>query len=410
METQDQPQGSFWAARAVAFLYWTGWQAVVPFTALYATSLGAGPAAVGAILGGYSVVALLLSVPAGVLAERVGSGRMMFAGCFVGAVAALLIAAKGSLGVLVVGLTVMGLSQVMVSIGTQVETIRGAAQETMGRAMALYFFFSSTSQIAGPVVGALLVQAASYRTAFLGAGVLGVLAMLAASKPARRRIAPDRMVARPPAFEAIAEAIRHKPVARAGLLVSGMSDLIMAFWSAFFPLLLATRGYGPQAVAFYFLLRAVADTAARPVIWSLTARIAPRKALILSLVAGAASLAVMALVRSQTAISIAVVVFGGAVGMCVTLSAIDVTREFSTEAAGVGVGMRMLMSRVGIVLGPVLLGLMVEAFGYPTAFVVGAAISAGPVLLYGPRMRASLIGAAGSGVPARGGEASGREE
>jgi len=177
-----------------------------------------------------------------------------------------------------------------------------------------------------------------------------------------------------------------------------------------FPLLLFTRGYGPQAVAFYFFLRAVADTAVRPVIGTLTARISARKAVILSLVAGAGSLAVMALLRSQAAMSIAVFVFGLAVGIYVTLSAIDVTREFSTEAAGVGVGMRMLMSRVGIVLGPILLGLVVESLGYTTAFVVGAVISGGPVLLYGPQLRASFMRAARNRVPAPDGHASGREE
>jgi predicted MFS family arabinose efflux permease len=184
----------------------------------------------------------------------------------------------------------------------------------------------------------------------------------------------------------------------------------MAFWSAFFPLLLVARGYGPEAVAFYFFLRAVADTAARPVIWTLTARIAPRRALILTLVAGAASLAMMALVRSQAAMSIAVLVFGVAVGMYVTLSAIDVTREFSTEAAGLGVGMRMMMSRVGIVLGPILLGLVVESLGYSLAFVVGAAVSGAPALLYGPQFRAVFGRRSGGGAPVSGRRVSDREE
>lgn len=69
-----------------------------------------------------------MSVPAGVLAERVGSGRMMFAGCALGGISLLLIVYGGGLGALTVGLALLGLSQIMVSIGTQVEAILGSAR------------------------------------------------------------------------------------------------------------------------------------------------------------------------------------------------------------------------------------------------------------------------------------------
>ncbi|MGH7187280.1 MAG: MFS transporter, partial [Pseudomonadota bacterium] len=159
-------------ANAVGFLYWAGWQAVSPFLALYATGLGAGPATVGVILGGYHIFGLLLSIPAGVVAERWGSGRMMFIGCLLGALGPLVIVAGSGLSALTLGLVVIGIAQIAVSIGTQVETILAATPATMMRAMGLYFFYSSLSLVVGPTLGAFLVKGSNYGAAFLGAAAL----------------------------------------------------------------------------------------------------------------------------------------------------------------------------------------------------------------------------------------------
>jgi predicted MFS family arabinose efflux permease len=314
---------------------------------------------------------------------------MMFAGCVLGA-AGTLLASSGGLPTLSIGLMIVGLAQVTVSIGTQVETIHGAARQHVAHAVALYFFLSSISQIVGPGLGALLVRGADYRTAFLGAAGLAIVALLATINPARRRITPDAMVARPPALETIAEALGRRPAARAALLVSLSGDLTAAFWSTFFPLLLTTRGYGPQAVALYFSLRAITNTGVRPLIGAAIARFNPTRLMVFSLAGTALSLAAMPLLIAQISVGIAVLLFGLAGGVYTTLAAIDVATAFPAEAAGVGVGMRMLMSRIGIIVGPILLGLAVQSLGYTPAFVLGAMLCGAPALLYTAIHRRSL--------------------
>jgi DHA1 family multidrug resistance protein-like MFS transporter len=384
-------RGSSWAANAVGFLYWAGWQAVVPFLALYATSLGAGPATVGVILGGYHIFALLLSVPAGILAERWGSGRMMFIGCTLGALAPLLIIAGHSLGTLTAGLAVIGVAQVAVSIGTQVETIMASTPQTMMRAMGLYFFYSSLSLVVGPSLGGFLVHGQNYGATFLGAAVLSAMGMAAAFFPARRAPDRDAVVAAPPAMSTIVSAFRDKPTVRAALLVTLTSEMIMAFWSSFFPLLIISRGQGTEAIAFYFALRAVANTMVRPIIPLVSRRLTRARALIVAMVSVALSLAVMPLVVSRLGMGVAIVVFGFAGGFYATLLAGAVVAGFSPEAAGVATGTRMLMSRVGIMLGPITLGVLVESGGFTISFLVSAAIMAASALLYVPRPRPSAL-------------------
>ncbi len=384
-------RGSSWAANAVGFLYWAGWQAVVPFLALYATSLGAGPATVGIILGGYHVVALLLSVPAGIVAERWGSGRMMFLGCLLGALGPLLIVAGRTLATLTAGLVVIGIAQIVVSIGTQVETIMASTPQTMMRAMGLYFFYSSLSLIVGPGLGGFLVQGKNYGATFLGAAALSAVGMVAAFFPARRVPERDAVVAGPPALSTIVSAFRDKPTTRVALLVTLTTEMIMAFWSSFFPLLISSRGQGTEAIAFYFALRAVANTVVRPLIPAVSRRLTRARALIVALVGVALALAVMPVVVSGLGMSMAIVVFGFAGGFYATLLAAAVVAGFSPEAAGVATGTRMLMSRIGIILGPIMLGVLVESGGFTVSFLVGAAIMAASALLYVPRPRPSAL-------------------
>lgn len=396
-------QASIRSASAVGFLYWTGWQAVVPFVALYATALGAGAGTVGLILGGYSIVALLLSVPAGIVSEYAGSGRMMFAGCLLGALAPVLIVFGNSLGALTAGLVLIGIAQIMVSIGTQVETILGAAQRSVMQAMGVYFFFSSASQVVGPGLGALLVRGGHYGYAFAGAAAFSALGIVAALNPARR--GPIReVVARPPAIESIVATLRDKPATRAALIVTLVGDLVMSFWNTFFPLLLAARGYGATAIAVFFAVRAVSNTAVRPFIGMLTVRSSRTRTLIVSLSGFTVSLAVMPWLVSKIGMGLAVFIFGFAGGFAFTVAAAAVAAGFSPEAAGLGMGMRMLMSRIGIIVGPVLLGIVVQSFGFAAAFVACAAIAGASVLLYLPRPRPSAVRAARRRSSASGGD------
>jgi MFS family permease len=316
---------------------------------------------------------------------------MMFAGCLLGALAPALIVFRGGLFVLTAGLVLIGIAQIMVSIGTQVETILGAThsgaiQRSVFQAMGVYFFFSSASQVVGPGLGALLVRGDHYRDAFVGAAILSALGLVAALKPARR--GPVReVVARPPAIQSIRAILRERPAARAGLVVTLVGDLVMSFWNTFFPLLLTTRGYGAEAIALAFSVRAVSNTAVRPFISMITARSSRTRTLILSLGGFAASLAVMPWVASRAGVGLTVFIFGFAGGLAFTITAAAVAEEFPLEAAGLGMGTRMLMSRIGVIVGPVILGGVVQSLGFTVAFVVCAVICGASVFLYLPKTR-----------------------
>jgi MFS family permease len=238
------------------------------------------------------------------------------------------------------------------------------------------------------------VRGGHYSLTFLGAAALSVLAMLAAFGPARRTPVPDAVMARPPAFETITTTLTHKPGARAGLLVNLGAELAMAFWASFFPLLLTGRGYGPEAIAFLFGLRAVSNTGVRLVMGRITQRLSRTRALVVGLIVTGLSLVAMGVSTSVWAICVAVFIFGFAMGLYSTLAAIAVSTGFPPESAGVGVGLRMLASRIGLIVGPIVTGLVVQSLGYQVAFIASALVCASPALLYASRPKPSVLRAA----------------
>jgi MFS family permease len=386
-----------WLANLIAFLFWTGWLAASPFLSLHATALGAGPAAVGLVLGGYHIVGLVLSLPAGAASERWGSGRVMLTGCALGVAGTLALAASRGLATLAAGLVVVGLAQIMISIGTQVETIRSVPRPAVAHAIGRFFFVTSFAQILGPAIGALAVGEADYRAAFLVGAAASALGVAASVPPARRPLDVDGVLARPPALEAVASTLRDRPGIRAALLVTLAGDLLMAFWSSFYPLLLDARGYGVGAIATFFSVRAVANTAARPLMTALIARRPRTQVLVASVLVASAAIATMPFVRAPAVMGAVVLLYGLANGVFFTLAAAVVASGFPPESAGVGVGTRILMSRAGVILGPILLGLVAQSLGFVAAFLAGAGLLAAVTVLYAPRRRpprASLISSA----------------
>jgi sugar phosphate permease len=88
---------------------------------------------------------------------------------------------------------------------------------------------------------------------------------------------------------------------------------------------------------------------------------------------------------------LAILIFGFAGGLYSTLVAAAVVAGFSADAAGVATGTRMLVSRIGIILGPILLGVLVESSGFTVSFIASAAVMAVSALLYVPRPRPSAL-------------------
>jgi MFS family permease len=147
------------------------------FQPLYLQQLGANPVLIGTILGVMGVVMALAQVPAGKLADRVGSRSLMVASWTVGTAAALLMAFAKTLPVFAVGLIIYGASGFSISaMNRYIIDVRG--KFTVGRSLTLASGLYNLGAVVGPVTGGLLANKYGYQTIFFVSFVVFVISTI----------------------------------------------------------------------------------------------------------------------------------------------------------------------------------------------------------------------------------------
>ena len=368
----DDSTGSRQAANVAVFLFLSGSQAMIPFVPLYARSLGADAAAIGFILGGYHMLPLLVAIPLGSFVQRWGTRRSMALASLSGALAPLLVL-RGGVQNLVAGLLLFGVSSLTIVIAGQVETLVTVPSAHWDRAIGIFAFSTSLGLIVGPLVGGFLSELGGLRLNFYGTAALASAAALVMLRSARRRGVRVILPAPPPALEVLATLV-ERPTLFTALLCSLSSEFALSFWNAFFPLLLAGRGFSPQVIGLFFSLRGVATASIRPFLSVLTHRISRPVALIVCMAVMALTLVAMPVFDRVTALGAAVVVFGLAAGFIFPLTLALVSVGLTSESMGTGVGIRQFVTRMGQLLGTILLGVVTQAAGLQTAFVASAIV------------------------------------
>lgn len=372
--------GARHTANAAVFLFLSGSQAMIPFIPLHALSLGADPAAIGIILGGYHLLPLLLAIPLGGVIQRWGPARSLFLASLSGAGAALFMV-QGGLLYLVVGLLVFGVASLTIVIAGQVETLVTVPEADWDHAIGMFAFSTSLGLIAGPLIGGFLSKLGGVRLTFYGTIALALAAALvmlrAATLPRAKIVFPA-----PPSLAGVVTTLGRQSALTTVLLCSLSSEFALSFWNAFFPLLLAGKGLPPQVIGLFFSLRGVATASIRPLLGVITRHITRDTALVVSMATMAVTLAAMPVLDTPARLSLAVVLFGLAAGFIFPLTLALVSVGLTSESVGTGVGIRQFVTRVGQLLGPLVLGMLTQAAGLQAAFVASAVVISGSAAVF----------------------------
>ena len=137
-----------WGAGEGLFLY---------FQTLYLQEWGADPLMIGSILGGMGVAMAVMQIPAGYLADRVGSRPVMWGSWLLGTAAAWLMALANSLPLFIAGMLTYGLTSfVLAPMNSYVTAVRG--RWSPGRALTLVSAAYNLGAVIGPTIGGALAN------------------------------------------------------------------------------------------------------------------------------------------------------------------------------------------------------------------------------------------------------------
>jgi len=332
---------------------------------LYALSRGASPLVVGALMGLYSFLPMLLAVGAGRLSDRIGVRRPMLVGSCGVALGAALPWLVPSVPVLFVTTGLIGLSFMLFQVAVQHVTGAFGTPADRPRNYGLLALGYSVSGLIGPLLAGLTIDHASFGASFATLALLPLvpIAVLGRGALALPRLHP------PPAHSTpggVAVLFRNRQLRRV-FIVNGLLSMAWDLHTFFIPIYGARLGLSASMIGAIL----AAFAAATFVVRLATPWIARR------------------LTELET-LTVALFVAGGAYALFPFVSSVGPLVLLSfTLGLSLGVGQPMVMSllhsmapagRMGEAVGLRMSIINASTFAVPLVFgAVGSSIGIGPV-------------------------------
>jgi len=358
----------------------------IPVMPLFAATLGAGPAQVGTINGAFMLTAGLLSIPAGLLADRFGRKAPIIAGVTATALSSLLVTQCHLPGQMAAAYVLFGAGLAAFAPGMLSLVADVMPANRLGQAYGWYTTAIYIAMTLGPATGGYLAKVIGLRQVFVVSGGLlaGVtlLALLVLPQgPPRHKT--DLRAALNASFELL-----HNRHLLACLLATIGSCIGFGVFLTFLPLYAAQHGYDPAQVGLVFAAQAVTNVVGRVPIGRLADRVDRRRLVAVGLICLALSLAALGQVVQLPRMMGCAVVMG--VGMALTFTAIGALVAELVPAVQRGLAMGMYNSCIylGMMSGSTVMGLALKRIGYPTGFAVAGSVVLVTLLLFFPMLRA----------------------
>jgi len=361
----------------------------IPVMPLLAATLGAGPAQVGIINGAFMLTAGLLSIPAGLLADRIGRTVPIIAGISATAASSLLVTQCQQPGQIAAAYVLFGVGLAAFAPGMLSLVADVMPPQRLGQAYGWYTTAIYIAMTLGPASGGYLAKTIGLREVFLVSGSLlaavTVLALFVLPKgPPRHKT--DLHAALSASFELL-----HHHRLLACLLATVGSCIGFGVFLTFLPLYAAGKGYDPAHVGLIFAAQAITNVVGRVPIGALSDRVDRRWLVTVGLLFLAIALAVLGQLTTLPHLMACAVVMG--VGMALTFTAIGALIAELVPAVQRGLAMGMYNSCVylGMMAGSTVLGMVLKRIGYPIGFTAAGGVALVTAVLFFPMMRQKQV-------------------
>jgi MFS family permease len=357
----------------------------IPVLPLFAAQLGAGPAQVGIINGAFMLTTGLLSIPAGLLADRTGRKLPIIAGLAATAASSLLVTqchqpAQMAAAYILFGAGLAAFAPGMLSLVADV-----MPSDRLGQAYGWYTTAIYIAMTLGPASGGYLAKAWGLRQVFfLSGGLLVAVAVLA--QLALPQGPPRHKTELHSAIAGSFELLGNRRLVGCLTATAG-SCISFGVFLTFLPLYATLHGYDPGQVGLIFAAQAVTNVVGRIPIGSLADRYDRRWLVAAGLVCLALALTALGLTVQLGQLLICAVVMG--VGMALTFTSIGalIAELVPARKRGLAMGMYNSCIYLGMMFGSATLGLALKRIGYPLGFTLAGSTALAALLLFILMMR-----------------------
>jgi MFS family permease len=352
-----------WAATVCGFL---AIGAVLPVLPRYVRGpIGAGDLAVGVVVGCFAFAAVVGRPIGGRLADAHGRRLILVTGLVISAVAGAMLLLPFGVPGLVAARLVLGVGDGWLFTAGATWIVDLAPEERRGQAIGLFGLAIWGGLTAGPIIGELLLGAASYDAVW----IFAALAPLAGAAIALR-LPEDHTP--PPAPEPgdAREPLVPMPVVPPGVALA-LANVGYGTMAAFVVLHLEDRGVGGGATVFTAFAASI--VVSRLVAGSLPDRLGPTVTATAAALAEAAGLALIALAGSFGAALAGGIVMGVGFSLLFPSLAVIAVARVGDARRGAALGVFTAFFDAGVGIGAPLAGIIAASAGYSAAFWMAAA-------------------------------------
>lgn len=343
----------------------------MPIVPLLAVSLGAGAVQAGLINATFMVTAALLSIPAGLVSDRLGRRPLLLGGVAVMAVSSLLLSRSSGLGQMAVVYLLFGagLSTFSPALMSYVADVTPA--DRLGHAYGRYTMALYCGMTFGPAAGGYAAAVCGLQEVFVLVGGLFLAMLLLAYRylpaPPPKPAAIRRKIAAWPALLLI---LKNRPFLACLVATLGCC-LGYGMFVTFMPLYMKGMGMHTVQVGYVFTAQALANAVSRLPTGRLSDRVGNKEILIGGgLALFSLAMAALAVCRSVPVLMLVAVVMGGGMGVAFTVICARIADLVPAEMRGLAVGCYNTCVYTGMMLSSVAMGPVIKLAGFAGAFVL----------------------------------------
>ncbi len=370
-------------ACAIGFGCFFGSYMRIPVVPLFATSLGADSVQVGMINGAFMLLAGALSIPSGLVSDRLGRRLPLLGGLILLSLSSFLLYwSRTPLQMASIYLLFgVGLSAFSPTLMSYVADV--VPPEVLGQAYGWYTMAVYGGMTVGPAAGGFLGKALGLRQVFLAAGglifAMFVVALFFLPAPAGGHHATAQRPAISPALKGLARNRRFVACLAATLGACAGFGMFVTFM----PLYIRSLGMHSAHVGFVFAAQALANALSRLPSGRLSDRLADRRVLVTGgLAVFAVALAAFGLCRTVAQLMAVAALMGVSMGIAFTSVGALIADVVPRELRGLAMGCYNTCVYAGMMLSAAGMGGVIEGAGFRTAFFLNGAAGGTVVLLF----------------------------
>ena len=349
----------------------------IPILPLYARSLGVGAIGIGIINSLYMMAAATLSMPLGILSDRLGRKRLVLAGILVTALSSLLLALSRNFPQIMIVNAFAGFG-----IGAFTPTMMSFVADFSpmthrGRSYAWYTMATYLGMSLGPALGGFFAQLLSYQWVFTISAILGfiVFSTTLFSFPKANPEHHDRTPRRD-SRKIIRELSGNNPLV-ACWLVTLFTSLGVGVCISFLALHASDQGIGVGKIGLIFGTQAMVNVIGRIPFGYLGDRVAHRSDLVLTgVLAYSISILGIGLSTSLAMFFISAVVMGIGMGISFTAVGALIPELVPPDSVGFAMGGYSACIYFGMMLSSSTMGAVAGEFGFRACFLITAGLIA----------------------------------